>query len=65
MKSALEEVSHTLVFAVNDLRECLKKGDAVDALIILQLIGQAVNIQNAVNALIAEQSANESEAVIR
>jgi len=57
MDSILSETSHDLVFTVKDLQECLKKGDAVEALILLPLIGQAVAIKNQIDALISARDA--------
>ena len=56
MNESLEKVEHDLGFASDGLREALHKASAVEAMVLLPIIGQVAAARNDVAALIAARA---------
>jgi len=62
MNESLEKAEHDLAFALDDLRDALRKASAVEALVLLPLIERVSEAWNEVTALIAAQISDTANA---
>lgn len=53
MNEDLTKATHAMIFAVGDLQQALKKANAVEALILLDLIESATKLQQRIESLAA------------